>query len=169
MNSKGKTNNSNTTISLYWKCQLIGWSIVSIYWAYTVYTRDNYGVFYTLSSKATVSKVDLTVDFKDRKSMSNTEYYPWPLEREKINLNDSLLFKSDVLEEDVIINGSFLGDLEFTINKKDVDFSVILYQLTREGKYFHLSYYIGRASYAKNREKRMLLKQNQINRTFKFI
>jgi len=48
MDIKRKTINSNTTISLYWKCQLIGWSIVSVYWAYTVYTRDNYGVFYTL-------------------------------------------------------------------------------------------------------------------------
>tara|TARA_R110002073_G_scaffold128999_3_gene275095 strand:- start:51359 stop:53581 length:2223 start_codon:yes stop_codon:yes gene_type:complete len=119
--------------------------------------------FYDLKLKANSSKVDLNVDFKDRKSMNNTEYYPWPLEREKINLKDGLIFKSDVLEEDVIINGSFLGDLEFSINKKDVDLSVILYQLTPEGKYFHLSYYIGRASYTKNREKRMLLKQNQIN------
>ena len=33
--------------SLYWICQLLGWGSVSIYWAYTVYTRDNYGVFYT--------------------------------------------------------------------------------------------------------------------------
>ncbi|APG66403.1 sensor histidine kinase [Tenacibaculum todarodis] len=41
-------NKNNTRISLYWKCQLIGWGIVSIYWAYTVYTRDNYGVLYTL-------------------------------------------------------------------------------------------------------------------------
>lgn len=48
MDSNRKTNKSNITISLYWKCQLIGWSIVSIYWAYTVYTRDNYGVFYTV-------------------------------------------------------------------------------------------------------------------------
>ncbi|WP_405564772.1 sensor histidine kinase [Polaribacter sp. Asnod6-C07] len=32
---------------LYWLCQLIGWCLVSIYWAYTVYTRDNYSVFYT--------------------------------------------------------------------------------------------------------------------------
>jgi len=37
-----------TKVSLYWKCQLLGWSLVSIYWAYTVYNRDNYGVFYTL-------------------------------------------------------------------------------------------------------------------------
>ncbi|MDD3638290.1 MAG: histidine kinase [Bacteroidales bacterium] len=35
-------------ISLYWKCQLLGWGTVSIYWAYTVYTRDNYGVFFTI-------------------------------------------------------------------------------------------------------------------------
>ena len=33
--------------SIYWICQLLGWGIVSIYWAYTVYTRDNYGTFYT--------------------------------------------------------------------------------------------------------------------------
>ena len=34
-------------ISLYWKCQLIGWGVVSTYWAYTVYTRDHYGFFFT--------------------------------------------------------------------------------------------------------------------------
>jgi hypothetical protein len=119
--------------------------------------------FYALNLNATSSKVDLTVDFKDRKTMNNTEYYPWPLEREKINLKDGLIFKSDKIERDLIINGSFLGDLEFTINKKDVDFSVILYQLTPKGNYFHLSYYIGRASYAKNREQRVLLNVNQTN------
>ena len=122
------------------------------------------GDFNSLTDKTSTSKVELLVDFKDRKTMNNTGYYPWPLEREKINLKDGLIFKSDVLDEDVIINGSFLGDLEFFINKKDVDFSVILYQLTPEGKYFHLSYYIGRASYAKSREKRELLKQHQLNK-----
>ena len=121
------------------------------------------GDFYSLTDKVNSSNVEFTVDFKDRNTMNNTDYYPWPLEREKINLKDGLIFKSEVLQEDVIINGSFLGDLVFNINKKDVDYSVILYQLTPEGKYFHLSYYIGRASYAKDREKRMLLKQHQIN------
>jgi putative CocE/NonD family hydrolase len=117
--------------------------------------------FYTLKEKANSSKVQMTVDFKDRKSMNNTEYYPWPLERDNINLKDGLIFKSQPLKEDVIINGSFLGNLEFTINKKDVDYSVIVYQLTPENKYFHLSFYIGRASFAKNREKRNLLTPNR--------
>lgn len=44
--SKNKADNKN--ISLYWICQLLGWGTVSLYWAYTVYTRDNYGVFFTL-------------------------------------------------------------------------------------------------------------------------
>ena len=48
MTNNRKVNKSNIAISLYWKCQLIGWGLVSIYWAYIVYTRDNYGVFYTL-------------------------------------------------------------------------------------------------------------------------
>ena len=107
------------------------------------------------------SKVGLTVDFTDRTTMSNTEYYPWPnFERNQINKKDGLVFSSDILEEDVLLNGSFFGDLEFSINKKDVDYSVILYQQTPEGKYFHLSYYIGRASYAKSIEEKELLSPN---------
>ena len=119
------------------------------------------GDFYTLKSKENNSNVATTVDFKDRNSMNNTDYYPWPLEKENINLKDGLIFKSDALKEDVIMNGSFLGNLEFTINKKDVDYSVTVYQLTPENKYFHLSYYIGRASFAKDRERRNLLVPNQ--------
>ena len=37
-------NKSNT---LYWKCQLLGWGTASIYWAYVVFYRDNYGYFFT--------------------------------------------------------------------------------------------------------------------------
>lgn len=48
MDISRKAFKSNSTVSLYWRCQLLGWSFVSIYWAYTVYTRDSYGIFYTL-------------------------------------------------------------------------------------------------------------------------
>jgi len=44
---ESKNISDNKIISLYWKCQLLGWGTVSTYWAYTVYTRDNYGVFFT--------------------------------------------------------------------------------------------------------------------------
>ncbi len=118
--------------------------------------------FYGLKSKANPSEIEMVIDFKDRESMTNTDYYPWPLEKDNINLKDGLIFKSETLKEDVIINGSFFGNLEFSINKKDVDYSVIVYQLTPENTYFHLSYYIGRASYAKDREHRNLLTPNQM-------
>ncbi|MCF8272686.1 MAG: CocE/NonD family hydrolase [Flavobacteriaceae bacterium] len=113
--------------------------------------------FYTLNTKENQSKIELNVDFKDRDSMNNADYYPWPLERKEINLKDGLIFKSDALKEDIIINGSFLGNLEFSINKKDIDYSVILYELTPENTYFHLSYFIGRASFEKGKEHRVLL------------
>ena len=117
--------------------------------------------FFSLKSKVTSSKIDLIVDFKDRKTMNNTDYYPWPLEKDNINLKDGLIFKSEAIKDDVIMNGSFLGNLEFIVNKKDVDYSVTVYQLTPENKYFHLSYYIGRASFAKDREHRNLLVPNE--------
>ncbi len=117
--------------------------------------------FFALKSKVNPSEIEMVIDFKDRESMNNTEYYPWPLEKDNINLKDGLIFKSEALKEDVIINGSFIGSLEFSINKKDVDYSVIVYQLTPENKYFHLSYYIGRASFAKDREHRNLLIPNK--------
>jgi putative CocE/NonD family hydrolase len=124
-------------------------------------SADKTNEFYALKAKPNNSEIQMSVDFKDRESMTNTEYYPWPLEKENINLKDGLIFKSDVLKEDIIINGSFFGDLEFSMNKRDVDYSVIVYQLTPENTYFHLSYYIGRASYAKDRERRNLLTPNE--------
>jgi hypothetical protein len=39
---------------------------------------------------------------------------------------------------------------------------VTLYELMPNGEYFHLSYFLGRASYAKDSTKRNLLKPNEI-------
>ncbi len=32
-------------ISLYWKCQIIGWGLVSLYWLYISLNRDDYSIF----------------------------------------------------------------------------------------------------------------------------
>ena len=47
MRKNQNTQTHRNSLSLYWICQLSGWGLVSIYWAYTVYSRDHYGVFYT--------------------------------------------------------------------------------------------------------------------------
>ncbi|MDP9955468.1 putative CocE/NonD family hydrolase [Epilithonimonas hungarica] len=94
------------------------------------------------------------VDFADRTS-SNNDYYPDPIIRE-IVAGNGYVFTSEPLDA-MIVNGSFLGNIKLSINKKDVDLGLTLYELTPEGKYFHLSYYIGRASYTRDNTKRQLL------------
>ncbi|MPS72305.1 MAG: CocE/NonD family hydrolase [Chryseobacterium sp.] len=101
-------------------------------------------------NKYLVQKVDLA----DR-TTSNNDYYPDPIIRESVSGN-GYVFISEPLDA-MLVNGSFLGNIKLSINKKDVDLGVTLYELTPEGKYFHLSYYIGRASYAKDNTKRQLL------------
>ncbi|MCJ7466737.1 MAG: CocE/NonD family hydrolase, partial [Maribacter sp.] len=117
---------------------------------------------YTLDTEKPKSAVDLQldVDFEDRTKMNNIEYYPSPIIEDILNLNDGLVFISEPFKKETIINGSFRGELKVEINKKDLDFGVNLYELTPEGTYFHLSFYIGRASYAESREQRKLLTPN---------
>ena len=66
MNAQEHTHNKKFNFSLYWKCQLAGWGLVSIYWAYTVYTRDNYGVFYTLLNYVADASIGIVLTHRYR-------------------------------------------------------------------------------------------------------
>ena len=118
--------------------------------------------YYTLATKRPIGAddIELEVDFNDRTIMNNTDYYPSSIIKDSLNLKDGLVFMSEPFQKETIINGSFKGELKVKINKKDFDFGVNLYELTAEGKYFHLSFYIGRASYAESNEHRKLLTPN---------
>lgn len=120
-------------------------------------SHQSNGHYTLLSKKPKKEYLKLKVDLADRTKENNADYYPWPIVADSINLNDGLVFISKPFQKDKIINGSFTGALTIVSNKKDFDYSVTLYELTPEGKYFHLSYYIGRASYAKSREVRELV------------
>ncbi|SHH03064.1 CocE/NonD family hydrolase [Flavobacterium defluvii] len=126
-------------------------------------TNNKTGDFYLADSKKPKKKEFLSqeVDFKDRQN-SNNNYYPSPIIKKEVNTNDGYFYMSEPLKEPLIVNGSFLGEIKCSINKKDMDLGVTLYEVTPEGEYFHLSYYIGRASYAKDIEKRQLLEPNTI-------
>jgi putative CocE/NonD family hydrolase len=101
------------------------------------------------------------VDFSDRET-GNNDYYPDPIIREEMDMSNGFNFISEPFEDSVLVNGSFIGELKVSINKKDFDYGITLYEVMPDGKYFHLSYTIGRASYAKDIEKRELLKPNTI-------
>lgn len=103
----------------------------------------------------------LKIDLRDR---SNSE----ELIKQKENVLDTIIYKSDAItfssksfEEPIEFSGNFEGNLKFSVNKKDVDLYMKVYEQNKDGKYFLLSSYYGRASYAKNPEKRILLRENK--------
>jgi predicted acyl esterase len=99
------------------------------------------------------------IDFKDRRSQNN--YFTPTIVFDTLDASNGLVFSTKPFEKEFSINGSFAGSLLITINKKDMDISLALYELMPNGKYFFLTRYIGRASYAKDNSKRTLLKPNQ--------
>ena len=99
------------------------------------------------------------IDFKDRESQNN--YYTPEIIFDTLDTSNGLVFASKPFEKDFSINGSFTGNLLATINKKDIDISIALYELMPNGKYFFLTRYVGRASYAKNKSIRQLLQPDK--------
>ena len=103
--------------------------------------------------------VKQTIDFKDRESQNN--YYSPTIIIDTLDASNGLVFKTMTFDEEFSINGSLTGNLFATINKKDMDISMSLYELMPNGKYFFLTRYVGRASYAKDSSKRQLLNPSQ--------
>jgi len=101
------------------------------------------------------------IDLTDRTTMNNN-YYPYPIIIDSPDLAHGLSFISEPFEDAVSIDGIFEGQLKVMINKQDMDIGVVLYEVMPDGRYFHLSYFLGRASYSKNMSKRKLLKPGTI-------
>lgn len=96
-----------------------------------------------------------SIDFADRTTRNS---YYWANNTIYDSLDtDALMFVSDPLKAATELSGCFSGQLEATINKKDMDYSLVLFELMPDGKYFYLSYFMGRASYARDNTKRKLL------------
>jgi putative CocE/NonD family hydrolase len=102
------------------------------------------------------------VDFKDRSDYKKFFEEKTPILIDSTFSKDNgMAFITNTFESSFEINGSFIGELYLSINKKDLDISMELFEVTPDNKYFPLSSYLGRASYAKNNTKRQLLKPNK--------
>ena len=126
----------------------------------TLYLTDNKsGDKYQLSKTKPAKPGALyqEVDFADRKTTNNADYYPDPIVGQKPNLSNGFSFISEPFDEPVEISGTFLGEIKATINKRDMDVGVVLYEVMPSGELFHLSYFVGRASYARDMSVRRLL------------
>ena len=123
-----------------------------VFYLSSVKTKEGY----KLAGKkpAMVSSIFQEVKYTDRNDINDDDP---PIEDSVLRSDERLKFISDPLEKDVYMNGSFETLINATLNKKDLDMDIDLYELQPDGKYFFLSRFWGRASYTADREKRRLL------------
>lgn len=132
--------------------------------ALTLYLTDlKSGEKYQLSNTKPAKPAFLsqTVDFTDRKT-TNNDYYPNLVVGKKPDLSNGFAFISEPFDQSVEISGMFSGEINAVINKRDMDVGVTLYEVMPNGELFHLSYFVGRASYAKDMSIRKLLTPGKV-------
>lgn len=124
-------------------------------------TQGEYGLTTTKPTYDEAAKTAVIatqrIDFKDRSQSYNQHYYPWPLLQPAFVPENGLVLQTEPLPDAMELAGTFSASLHLRLNKKDVDIGLTLFEVTPEGQYFHLSYLLGRASFAKDPSQRQLL------------
>jgi predicted acyl esterase len=101
-----------------------------------------------------------TVDLADRSDVDRVSPSSGIVDK-NLDTWNSLAFVSEPFAKPTELSGLFSGRLDFTVNRKDLDFNIGLYELTPQGEYVALSYYLARASYVRDRSHRQLLKPGE--------
>lgn len=106
--------------------------------------------------------LEQVVDFSDRSNLT------WNSSGWRIIADDSLMvgqgfsFATEPFDSDFELNGSFGGELSVSVNKRDFDYTVVLFEQTPDGRFFALTLpYKARASFAHGLEGRQLLTPHQ--------
>jgi putative CocE/NonD family hydrolase len=100
--------------------------------------------------------VPLTVDLADRRDVDRISR-GGDVQDKAVDAYGGITFVSDPLSAATEISGLFSGHLDFTTNKRDFDFEIDLYELTKSGVYFQLAPYWSRASNVSDLTHRHLL------------
>jgi predicted acyl esterase len=113
---------------------------------------------YRLSEKKPAGGVSIPqeVDLADRGDIERVIPGGSIVDKE-LNRAGSLVFTSDPFPQAAEVSGLFSGHLELVANKKDLDLSIELYELTAQGQYVELSFFLSRAGYVRDRSHRRLL------------
>ncbi|WP_386795529.1 CocE/NonD family hydrolase [Luteimonas composti] len=131
--------------------------------AVTFHLSDARAGSYRLLSEAPVQRaawMSRRVDLADRTG-EHGGYYPDPIVIERIDVDGSYAFASAPFDRPTAVVGSFSGELKVRSSKRDFDFSVVLHELRPDGSAMQLSYYVGRASHARDMTRRELLVPGQ--------
>jgi len=107
------------------------------------------------------SVATISVDLADRTDVDQPELeinFDWPrLLDSMVNVRHGVRFVSEPFTTPTEVSGLLSGHLAFVTNKRDFDVAVTLYEQTADDKYFVLTQFLTRASYARNRSARALL------------
>lgn len=96
------------------------------------------------------------IDFADR---SDADWTPSPLSLSPtLDPHGGLTFVGDPVEAPTEIAGLFSGTLHFVVDRRDFDYTIELYERMADGRHFLLSWHLGRASFARDRSARALLR-----------
>jgi putative CocE/NonD family hydrolase len=107
------------------------------------------------------SFVRQSVDFADR---SDAGWRPrFNLIDPDLPLHNAVKFVSEPLSQPLELSGQISGELDFSVNRQDADFTFAVYELLPDGQYLALydPVYAFRASYAADRVHRRLLKAGE--------
>jgi putative CocE/NonD family hydrolase len=96
-------------------------------------------------------RTDTIINDEDQKIIDST-----------LNTKNSISFISQPAEKSFIVDGSFIASLKASINKKDMDVAISMYEQMPDGKYFQLGTTLQRASYSKDPGNRQLLQPGKI-------
>lgn len=109
-----------------------------------------------LSTQAQLGAViQQRVDFSYRSDADWTP--PQNVVNTQVDPHAGLVFVGDALPQDTELSGPFGGVLDFTINKRDVDIAIGVYERNAAGEHLELAWWLQRASYSEDRRQRRLL------------
>jgi predicted acyl esterase len=118
---------------------------------------DPAGRAYRLAVTApTGGSISLSVDLADRRDVDD-QIPGGGVQDKGLDSHNGVVFVSDPLAKDTEMSGLFAGHFEFSVNKRDFDFQVSLYELTGDKDYMQLAPFWSRASYVQDPVHRHLL------------
>jgi len=115
---------------------------------------------YTLSKQPVNPNdyLEQAIDFTDRSNLTWNSSGWRTIVADSLMVGHGFSFVTKPFESDFELNGSFGGEISVSINKKDFDYTVVLFEQTPDGKFFALTLpYKARASFAHSLERRQLL------------
>ena len=125
-------------------------------------TGEHYSLVSTRPAADAV--VTHTVDLADRNLFHNFHSYPGQIIQDPLRYVTEAVFATAPFETSATISGQFRGELAVSINKRDFDYGVTVYEAMPDGKLFHLGYSLNRASYARDATRRKLLEPGKLVR-----